>query len=139
MKPRPVIPAAGQVGEFYFGSAVQTEVIFLAETDFRPAVAGGQLVALDQGEVDHAFLRPEVGCPHDDHAALDITQTCVAVAVIFFVILSGQHEWPTEKSQDHHAFGCFFHLHSPYSNPIIASRVPSVFPWKSQILSPQLS
>jgi hypothetical protein len=95
MKPRPVIPAAGQVGEFHFAAPVQPEIVFSAETDFRPAVAGGQLVALDQGEVDHAFLRTEVGRTHDHDAALDITQTCVAVPVIFFA-LGGQHEWPAE-------------------------------------------
>ena len=96
MKPDPFITLPGHVGEFHQGSAVKSKEVFPAEAELGPAVPGLQLIALDQGQVNHPFFRPEVPGSLDDDMALDVSQTGETVAVV--AVLLGESE-ERQKSQ----------------------------------------
>ncbi len=90
MDPDAVVTLPGHVGKFNQSPAVEAEKILPAETELGAAIAGLQLIALDQGQVDHPFFRSEILGSLDDDMALDISQAGETVAVISFLLGEGK-------------------------------------------------
>jgi hypothetical protein len=90
MEPDTVITLPGHVGEFHQGPAIKTEEVFPAEAELGAAVPGLQLIALDQGQVDHPFFRSKIPGSLDDNVALDVGQAGEAIAVVAVFLGKGE-------------------------------------------------
>jgi hypothetical protein len=79
---RRVIFLSGQADHVDLGVPVEAKEIAPAELDFGPAVAGPDLVSLDDDQVDFTLFEAEVLGPLDVHVALDVAQARVAAVVV---------------------------------------------------------
>jgi len=86
VEPGPVVAAPGKVGKLNLGLPVEPEKVLPAEIDFRPPLAGADLVALDERQVDGRFLGPEVAGSGDGHVTLDIGHAGEARAIIILAL-----------------------------------------------------
>ncbi len=86
MDPDTIVTAPGQVGKFYERIVIDPEIVLSAKAHLRPPILGFDLIALDDGQVDHARFRPEVAGPLDDDVSLDVGQPDKAPAVIILVL-----------------------------------------------------
>jgi hypothetical protein len=112
MDPDPVVAFPGQIGEFYQGSVIDTEIIFAAEADFSATALGLDLIAFYDDQIGHSRFRTEAAGLLDDDIALDIGQPDKAPAVVILVL--GESE-ERQQSQDRNHQDCLFHLRSPYT------------------------
>jgi hypothetical protein len=90
MEPDAVVTLPGHVGEFHQGSPVKSKEVFPAEAELDPAVPGLQLIALDQGQVDHPFFGSETPGSLDNDVSLDVGQTGEAVAGVAVFLGEGE-------------------------------------------------
>ncbi len=78
----PIIPFCGKVDEFDLSVAVETEVVPAAKVYFSAAFPASYPIALNDGQVDHAFLIAQTFSSLDKNIPPDIAQPGKAVAGI---------------------------------------------------------
>jgi hypothetical protein len=86
MDPDPVVALPGQIGKFYQGSVIDTEIVLAAEADLSATALGLNLIAFYDDQIGHPRFRPEAAGLLDDDVALDIGQPDKAAAVVILVL-----------------------------------------------------
>lgn len=90
MEPDAVVTLPGHAGKLHQGHVVETEEVLPAEGELRPASSGLELIALDQGQVDNTFFRPEIRGSQNNDMPLDEGHAGETVAIIAVLLGEGE-------------------------------------------------
>ena len=90
MDPNTVITLPGHIGELHEGHVIKSQEVLAAEGELRPASSCLELIALDQGQVDNTFFRPEVPGSQNHDMPLDVGEAGETVAVVAILLGEGE-------------------------------------------------
>jgi len=105
-----VIPPR-QVGELNIGVAVEPQIVLLPKIDLGSPVSCSELISLNERQVHHSLLRAEVLSSLHNDSAVDIAQSRITIAIIFFLLSGNDGRQP--KNQGHQDHDRFSHFPSP--------------------------